>query len=150
MELPAELEAAARRAARTAWRRGSARPRGAALWCGAGVIQAAPELDDPGDGTGGCAERSAILLARLAGHGRPRHLLLRAGRRGTGDAGPPCGACLQILHEFAPALRIYWGTPLRPRSATLKELLPGAFGPGDLARAASEPPPPTPPLRRRR
>ena len=40
----------------------------------------------------------------------------------------PCGACRQVLHEFAPEMRVILATTggLR-RATTLKELLPDAF-----------------------
>lgn len=127
--------AAAREAARESWRQGSRPARGAAIVTGSGRIFAAPETGDPGDATGGCAERTAILLVRMAGGRRLARLVLRGGRDGRGEAGPPCGACLQVLFEFSPSLRVDWGTVARPRSSTVRELLPGAFGRADLARA---------------
>jgi cytidine deaminase len=103
-----------------------------------GRIIAAPEMADPGDGTGGCAERTAILRAVLARQRRAVELHLAGDAGGRNDAGPPCGRCLQILFEFSPGLRVYWGTPARPEGGwTVRELLPGAFGPRSLAAAAA-------------
>jgi cytidine deaminase len=138
-ELPLVAAArAARREARRAARLGARQPRGAALVTASGEVVSAPELPDPGDGTGGCAERTAILRAVLAGHRRFRLVCLAGGPDGGGDAGPPCGPCLQILFEFAPALPVHWGTARRPAGGrTVRELLPGAFGPRSLVAARS-------------
>ena len=46
-----------------------------------------------------------------------------------GDAPvPPCGACLQVLAEFAPNLSILMATPTDRRTASLADLLPSPFG----------------------
>jgi cytidine deaminase len=46
----------------------------------------------------------------------------------SGEGAPPCGACRQVLAEFAPDLWVYWrdqrGDILRKR---LGELLPDQF-----------------------
>jgi cytidine deaminase len=39
----------------------------------------------------------------------------------------PCGACRQVLAEFAPALRVLYGSGAGVASTTLAELLPLAF-----------------------
>jgi cytidine deaminase len=131
---PPGLDAAAASACRLSRTLGATRPRGAALLCRGGRIVEAPEIPEPGQtGTGCCAERVAAWRAWLAGRGGPAHLVLRGGRDGLGDAGPPCGPCLQVLYEFAPRLRVWWGTSKRPRGGReVRELLPGAFGPDHL------------------
>lgn len=82
-----------------------------------------------------CAERNAVAMAVTAGEA--------SGARGVAvvtDADtptPPCGGCRQVLFEFGGpsmaviaesadgSVRSYW---------SLGELLPDAFGPGDLDR----------------
>jgi cytidine deaminase len=45
----------------------------------------------------------------------------------------PCGACRQVLNEFAPGIRILvtWGEN-EVAETTLPQLLPHSFGPKDL------------------
>jgi cytidine deaminase len=50
---------------------------------------------------------------------------------GNGDPLMPCGRCRQLLWEHGgPALLLETSTGIRPMS----EILPDAFGPGDLDR----------------
>ncbi len=139
---------AATLAARLSARLDAPHPRGAALVIGrAARIISAPTSPDPGAvGVGQCAERAAIYEALLTlppprvTTNSPlrrrldiRQVVLRGGSRGTEDAGPPCGACLQVLAEFAPDATVTWGTSRQPRGGeTVADLLPGAFGPGHL------------------
>lgn len=130
------LEAAAVAACRRSSALGCKVPRGAALLVRGGRVVSAPDIPEPGlTGTGACAERAVAWRAILEGRHGFTQLLLRGGRTGRGDAGPPCGACLQVLCEFAPDLRVWWGTPRKPRGGVrARDLLPGAFGPDHLAR----------------
>jgi cytidine deaminase len=82
-----------------------------------------------------CAERTALFAAVAAGARAPVAIAVS-----TEDGGSPCGACRQALREFVapPADRRFVvviadarGRVLR--RATLAELLPDAFGPGNLA-----------------
>lgn len=94
---------------------------------------------------GQCAERAAVYEALLSSAPKDtqlrrrldiREVFLRGGVSGAEDAGPPCGACLQVLAEFAPQARVYWGTSRQPRGGVqVAELLPGAFTPSHLAAA---------------
>ena len=66
--------------------------------------------------------------AVLAGETHYLSLVLRGGRDGREDAGPPCGGCLQVLAEFSPEVRIFWGSASDPRGGqTARELLPATF-----------------------
>ena len=72
-----------------------------------------------------CAERVAIQTAVAAGTTQFSHLVL------CSDGGvAPCGACLQVLAEFAPELDLILVDATHPknrRSVNLRELLPAPF-----------------------
>jgi len=115
------LGQALRRAARTA----PARPRAALIEGRDGRRFAAPEIDAPA--LAFCAERVALYQALMAGTSGFVRLTL------AGVEPSPCGACLQVLHEFAPDLEIRVDGDAESVAA-LPELLPGAFGPSDLTK----------------
>ena len=84
-------------------------------------------------GVGGCAERIALWDARLAGAKRFRSIVVATRATGEMAPDPPCGACLQVLFEFAPTLTVHWrGTP---QGVPVRDLLPNAFGPRSLRSA---------------
>jgi cytidine deaminase len=72
-----------------------------------------------------CAERSAVFAAIAAGQ-REFSLLAIASAGGV----TPCGACRQVLMEFAPELPILLVDVNQPATiveVNLNDLLPGAF-----------------------
>src|SRR5439155_26247410 len=70
-----------------------------------------------------CAERVALFNAVSAGEKAFVAIAVV-----TQNAGMPCGACRQVLSEFAPAIRVsVAGLHGHPRSYTLAELLPHSF-----------------------
>jgi cytidine deaminase len=71
-----------------------------------------------------CAERGAIVAAVAKGKRRFRALVI-CSVSGVG----PCGACRQVLAEFAPRMPVRLVTPRGGRFAesTIAELLPGRF-----------------------
>jgi len=75
-----------------------------------------------------CAERTAVVKAVSEGQ-REFAVIAIATRNG----GSPCGACRQVLREFAPHIRILLtddaGTV---RQYGLDQLLPDSFGPESL------------------
>jgi cytidine deaminase len=147
---PEILIEAAARAARRAAALHPTRARGASLLLPSGEVVSAPEVPDAeGAGIGACAERTAVIRAVASGHRRFLALLIR-GARGQEDGGPPCGSCLQVLYEFAPDARVWWGTRARPRGGVrVRDLLPGAFGSGHLRASRKRVPDPAPAGRRR-
>jgi homotetrameric cytidine deaminase/rRNA maturation RNase YbeY len=76
-----------------------------------------------------CAERAAI--AKAVGDGAMEFSAIAI----AAESAPPwpCGACRQVLNEFAPNLRVLiaWGKD-HTDAALLSELLPHSFGPNDL------------------
>jgi cytidine deaminase len=80
-----------------------------------------------------CAERCAAFAAVAAGETKDWDSIAIVI---DDDKLPsPCGACRQVLVEFAPALRVVLATTGGLRKATtLAELLPDPFLPGSLPR----------------
>jgi cytidine deaminase len=81
--------------------------------------------------TGLCAERVAIFKAVSEGE---REFIALAVV--TSNGGTPCGACRQVMAEFGleTVVLIADGEGKLRQEVTLAELLPGAFGPGDLRK----------------
>jgi cytidine deaminase len=76
-----------------------------------------------------CAERTAIFAMVAAGASMPIAIAIV-----TQDSAAPCGACRQVLREFASDLRIYLAAPTGAfREVSLKVLLPEPFGPVEFA-----------------
>ena len=78
-----------------------------------------------------CAERVAVFKAVSEGE---REFLAIAVV--TANAGMPCGACRQVLAEFGldTLVLIADAEGNLKQEEPLSELLPGAFGPGDLGK----------------
>jgi cytidine deaminase len=78
-----------------------------------------------------CAERTAVFHAAAQGLRRLQAVAVVAS---NDEPTWPCGACRQVLYEFGPDLVVISeGTGGRREERGLKELLPAAFGPEDLA-----------------
>ena len=106
-------------------------PVGAALLCADGTVFTGCNVENAAYGSSICAERTALVKAVSEGH---RDDFIRLAVVGRGDDYCwPCGACRQMLYEFAPRL-----TVLVARgdgkfvSLSLDELLPHGFGPSSL------------------
>jgi cytidine deaminase len=77
-----------------------------------------------------CAERTAILKAVSEGE-----LEFEAIAVVTSNGGSPCGACRQVMVEFAPELTIYIADKNGEyRMTTMSELLPDSFTPKHLEK----------------
>lgn len=99
---------------------------GAAVLTDDGRIFTGCNVENASYGLSLCAERVAVFSAVAAGAQR-----LVAAAVCTPDGGTPCGACRQVLHEFAaaPDQFVVWVvSPDRVVARhTLADLLPSAF-----------------------
>jgi cytidine deaminase len=125
-------------AAAVAARRGAYAPYsnfsvGAALLGRDGRIWTGANVENASYGLGMCAERTAIFSAVTA-NARNFEAIAVAGPDGMTTM--PCGACRQVLFEFAPQLRIIYADQGEVKSQTIQQLLPDAFGPAQLREAA--------------
>lgn len=98
---------------------------GAAILDEEGRIHVGVNVENISFGLTVCAERNAVGAMAAAG-GRE----IKAVAVATKDGGTPCGACRQVLAEFAadPARVLVMGKgDSQQWEATLAELLPGGF-----------------------
>ncbi len=97
---------------------------GAALLAEDGRVFSGCNVENASFGLTICAERNAVAQAVAAGTRRFTRLVIVAD---TDPPVTPCGACRQVLFEFAPDLRVEGVGPSGHRQWTLHELLPGGF-----------------------
>lgn len=100
---------------------------GAALQVKSGRVFTGANVENASYGLTVCAERIAVFKAINAGERNFSYLAV-VGSGNNHDIVYPCGACLQVLAEFAPDLTIYLINGDKILSHSLKELLPRAFG----------------------
>jgi len=100
---------------------------GAALLTAGGEIITGANVESASYGLTCCAERVALFKALSEGKARFVALAVAARLRG----GPmPCGACRQLLAEFAPRALVWVADSREPagiREFTVAELMPAAF-----------------------
>lgn len=106
---------------------------GAALLTARGDIITGANVESDSYGLTCCAERVALFKALTEGHRRFVAVAVVARMAG----GPmPCGACRQLLAEYAPKAQVFVADSLAlrvHRAFTVAELLPGAFTFGGAA-----------------
>jgi len=132
---PADLLTAAQSVLANAYAPYSQFPVAAALRFAGGHIVTGTNVENACYGLGMCAERTAAFHAGSEGH---RLLLECLVLTPTPVATTPCGACRQVLREFAPipADLVIWSVwNGGARHWTLAELLPESFGPANLENA---------------
>lgn len=128
-----KLETLARNAATRAHAPYSHFPVGAAVLTSAGEFFSGCNVENASYGLSNCAERTAIFQA-VSGSAKPVKLQCVLVYTPTQGITAPCGACRQVIHEFGPQARVISVCDSREKlDVTLSALLPGAFGPADLA-----------------
>lgn len=102
---------------------------GAAVLAESGQIYTGVNVENASYGLTTCAERVAIFKAVAAGE-----RTIRAVAVCTDSGVAPCGACRQVMREFAKGpMAIYLvDAEGNGRETTLGALLPDSFGPEDL------------------
>lgn len=102
---------------------------GAALLTDEGKVFTGCNVENASYGLTICAERVAVLKA--ASEGITNFSAIAISLPGGGS---PCGACRQVLNEFAPELRVIIGdeTGKLITETSLDVLFPKAFGPQNL------------------
>ena len=126
-----ELMDRAREAAQNAYVPYSQFPVGAAIECSDGTVFTGCNVENAAFGSTICAERTALLKAVSEGHREDWVAIAIAGR--GGDYCWPCGACRQMLYEFAPELRVIAARGDGEfQTVSLSQLLPHGFGPKSL------------------
>ena len=102
---------------------------GAALLCADGRIFQGCNIENASFGLTNCAERTAMFKAISEGAEEFVAIAIAAHT----SAPWPCGACRQVLNEFAPGIRVLVTWDEGTDEMNLNELLPHGFGPKSLA-----------------
>ena len=96
---------------------------GAAVLTADGKLFTGCNIENASYGLTICAERVAIFKAVSEGYRKFKALAVV-----TSDCSYPCGACLQVMAEFAPNLTVIISNgKSKTKILQLKELLPKAF-----------------------
>ncbi len=110
---------------------------GAAVLTDDGRIAWGSNVENASYGLTICAERNAVFRA-VSDSESPTTIRAVVIYTPTTEPTAPCGACRQVINEFGPDAEIRsicdGSAELRYR---LKDLLPEAFGPGNLAHPGS-------------
>lgn len=101
---------------------------GAALLCADGRVYQGCNIENASFGLTNCAERTAVFKAVSEGATEFTAIAIASEK----TAPWPCGACRQVLNEFAPNIRILVTWDEKVDEAPLSELLPHGFGPKEL------------------
>ena len=96
---------------------------GAALQAVSGAVHLGVNVENSSYGLTCCAERTAVFTAVTAGDRQFTTIAVYA----DATSASPCGACRQVLSEFAPDLRVVWQRRGELVVTPLGELLPEPF-----------------------
>lgn len=97
---------------------------GAALITNGGKIYHGCNIENPSLMLSFCAERAALINALVEGEKKFKALAIVSGNK---DYCFPCGACRQMLAEFAPDIEIYLAADKGIKKFSIAELLPHQF-----------------------
>jgi cytidine deaminase len=133
VEQAAALLAQAREARRHAYAPYSRFPVGAALLCEDGTIYTGCNVENASFSLTNCAER--VALQKAVSEGRRQFRAIAVVGPQDDAACAPCGSCRQVMYEFGPDMPVVTpgGAAGRPTITPMHALLPGAFGPAQLA-----------------
>ena len=110
---------------------------GAALLCRDGTVYAGCNIENAGFTATCCAERTAFFRAVNDGKRQFSAIAVVGGKAGEEprELCAPCGVCRQVMAEFCgPGFEILLLDGGTVKTFTLEQLLPQAFGPGNLDR----------------
>ena len=117
----------AREAMKNSYSPYSSYPVGAALHCTDGRIFTGCNIENASFGLTNCAERTAMFKAVSEGARGFDVIAIAANTKPW-----PCGACRQVLNEFAPDIRVIVTWKDHVEEKNLHELLPEGFGPDSM------------------
>jgi len=98
-------------------------PVGAALRLRNGDVVTGVNVENASYGLTSCAERNAVFAAVGSGQVDFEAIAIHA----DAASAPPCGACRQVMTEFAPELQVIWRRDGQVVSAPRSQLLPERF-----------------------
>ena len=128
---PKELLSFAREAASKSYAPYSRFHVGAAMLFADGEIIQSVNVENASYGLTICAERAGVAVMVSQGKRNPVALAVVGSHENSDDymtlPCPPCGACLQVLAEFAPNILIVLASGNEPEIFSLRELLPLTF-----------------------
>lgn len=97
---------------------------GAAILTTNGTIYTGCNIENASYSLTVCAERNAITNAIINGEKEFKSIAIYVD---TEPPFTPCGACRQVLSEFASDLKIFYGNDKSVHSTTLKKIFPHSF-----------------------
>lgn len=97
---------------------------GSAVKCIDGSVYSGCNVENASYSLTICAERTAIFKAISEGHKQFTAIAIYVD---SDKVFPPCGACRQVISEFAPTIPVVYANLNETIETTMDKLLPGAF-----------------------
>ncbi|MDY0320017.1 MAG: cytidine deaminase [Candidatus Cloacimonadaceae bacterium] len=97
---------------------------GSAVICIDGSVYSGCNVENASYSLTICAERTAIFKAISEGHKQFTAIAIYVD---SDKVFPPCGACRQVISEFAPTIPVVYANLNETIETTMDKLLPGAF-----------------------